>query len=46
VPFSGSGTANSILIALGELFGLQLQVYERVNLDVVSENYGLCEKYY
>lgn len=46
VPFSGSGTANSILIALGELFGLQLQVYERVNLDVKNANYGLCEKYY
>lgn len=46
VPFSGSGTANSILIALGELFGLQLQVYERVNLDVSNANYGFCEKYY
>lgn len=46
VPFSGSGTANSILIALGELFGLQLQVYEHVNLNVNSANYGFCEKYY
>lgn len=56
VPFSGSGTANSVLIALGELFGLQLQVYERVDINpkttneqsevIDNPNYGLCEKYY
>ena len=41
VPFSGSGTANSVLIALGELYGLQLNVYERMNF-----NTGVCLKYY
>lgn len=55
VPFSGSGTANSILIALGELYGLQLQVYERVDLrptmlqdseELNNPDYGKCEKYY
>jgi hypothetical protein len=55
VPFSGSGTANSILIALGELYGLQLQVYERVDLrptilqdseEITNPDYGKCEKYY
>jgi hypothetical protein len=33
VCFSGSGTANSVLISLGELYGLQLKVYERVVFD-------------
>lgn len=41
IPFSGSGTANSILIELGELYGLQLNVYERVNFTT-----NVCEKYY
>jgi hypothetical protein len=31
VPFSGSGTASSVLIALGEMYGLQLAVYERMD---------------
>lgn len=30
ISFSASGTANSVLIALGEQYGLQLQVYERL----------------
>lgn len=55
VPFSASGTANSVLIALGELYGLQLKVYERVDLEqviqenqsiIINPNYGRCEKYY
>jgi hypothetical protein len=46
VPFSGSGTANSVLIALGELYGLQLNVYEHVDLQYNSNTYGQCEKYY
>lgn len=47
VPFSASGTANSVLIALGELYGLQLRTYERVNLNNEDKNnYGKLEKYY
>lgn len=41
VPFSGSGTANSVLIALGELYGLQLRVYERFDYTT-----GQIEKYF
>jgi hypothetical protein len=41
VPFSGSGTANSVLISLGELYGLQLKVYERFNFETDT-----LEKYY
>lgn len=41
VPFSASGTANSVLIALGELYGMQLNVYERVDFKT-----GLIKKYY
>ena len=33
VPFSGSGTANSVLISLGELYGLQLKIYERFDFN-------------
>lgn len=55
VPFSASGTANSVLIALGELFGLQLRVYERVNLQQsviingvadINPAYGRIDKFY
>ena len=41
VPFSGSGTANSVLISLGDLIGLQLKVYERFDF-----NTGELRKYY
>jgi hypothetical protein len=41
VPFAASGTASSVLIALGELYGLQLQVYERLDF-----NTGVLTKYY
>jgi hypothetical protein len=45
IPFSASGTANSVLIALGELYSLQLKVYERV--EFTSDfSYGRCVKYY
>ena len=33
VSFSASGTANSVLIALGDQYGLQLKVYERILED-------------
>lgn len=45
IPFSASGTANSVLIALGELYGLQLKVYERVEIES-DLSYGRCVKYY
>lgn len=45
IPFSASGTANSVLIALGELYGLQLKVYERVEFES-DFYYGRCVKYY
>ena len=40
IPFAASGTANSVLIELGEQYGLQLKVYERVLDD------GRIDKYY
>lgn len=33
IPFSGSGTADSILISLAEQYGLQLNVYEKFNTN-------------
>lgn len=45
IPFSASGTANSVLIALGELYGLQLKVYERVEFES-DLSCGKCVKYY
>ena len=33
IPFSGSGTADSMLIALAEKYGLQLKTYEHFNDD-------------
>lgn len=47
ISFSASGTANSVLIALGEQYGLQLQVYERfISTSTADSNSGIIEKYY
>jgi hypothetical protein len=47
IPFSASGTANSVLISLGEQYGLQLRVYEKfIPNSNNNVNNGTIEKYY
>lgn len=45
ISFSASGTASSVLIALGEQYSLQLHVYERF-CPSTNSNQGTIDKYY
>lgn len=46
ISFSASGTASSVLIALGEQYSLQLRVYERFQPVSANSNQGTIDKYY